>query len=144
MDGIHVPAGVPHYYGDYIRRLFIAAVVISAVAMPLWGNLLPFGLLFQLIGALIFILLAGLTNPSGRSVLIFDAIAASIGVLLLEYNAVQFYHTESIFLFLAREAEAVMLVFAFYFSIKTLRAMAQGKVGHAEHRRKVEEPPSDH
>lgn len=123
---------IPHYYGDYVRALFLAVAVLSAVAIPVFGDLLPFGTLPQVAATILLVLLAGLTNPHSRMLLLYDAVVAGIGVLLLETVAISLYRADSFELFVAREAAALAMLFAFYFSIKTLRAMALGKVGKLE------------
>jgi hypothetical protein len=121
---------IPHYHGDTVRMLFILVAVLSAVAIPLWGDLLPFGLIPQLAGILILVLLAGLTNPHSETVMWINTVVAGLGVLVLEASAISFYNVDPIGLFFAREVSVVLLLIAFYFSIKTVRAMTQGKIGH--------------
>ena len=123
---------IPHYYGDYVRALFLGAAVLSVVAIPLFGDLLPFGTFAQVGSALLLVLLAGLTNPHSRMLMIYDVVVSGIGVFLLESAAILLYTADTPELFAAREAAALALLFAFYFSVKTLRAMSLGKVGRME------------
>src|SRR3989344_2428276 len=123
---------IEHYYGDYVRALFLGAAVLSAVAIPLFGDLLPFGTFAQVGSALLLVLLAGLTNPHSRMLMIYDVVVSGIGVFLLESAAILLYTADTPELFAAREAAALALLFAFYFSVKTLRAMSLGKVGKME------------
>lgn len=123
---------IPHYYGDRVRELFVLSAVVSFVAMPLWGDLLPYGTLTQVAAGLLLVLLAGLTNPHSKSVLMTDAVVSGISVLLLETTAISMHAAQSSELFLAREATTVLLLVAFYFSVKTLRAMTLGKIGKPE------------
>ena len=123
---------IPHYYGDYVRALFVGAAVLSAVSIPLFGDLLPFGTFAQVGCTLLLVLLAGLTNPHSRMLMVYDVIISGVGVFLLESAAISFYPVDTTQLFAAREVAALALLFAFYFSIKTLRAMTLGKVGKME------------
>jgi len=123
---------IEHYYGDYVRALFLGAAVLSAVAIPLFGDLLPFGTFVQVGSALLLVLLAGLTNPHSRVLMVYDVVVSGLGVFLLESAAISFYAADTAQLFAAREVAALALLFAFYFSIKTLRAMMLGKVGKME------------
>ena len=66
------------------------------------------------------------------SIFFFNAAIAAIGVFLLEVVVIATYASQSFYLSASREVIALMLVFAFYYSVKTLRAMAQGKVGKDE------------
>ncbi len=135
--------GIPHYYGDHIRALFVATAVLSVIIIPLYGDLIPFGTLTQVLCAILLVLLGGLTNPHGRMVMWYDTIVAGLGTLLLESAAITYYPTGSIELFLAREAAALALLFSFYFSVKTLRAMSLGKLGKASLPWEFEENGSD-
>jgi hypothetical protein len=121
---------IPHYHGDYVRQLFVAAAALCLVAIPLWGDILPLGALVQIGSVILLVLLAGLTSPHGRIVLIFDAVVSALGILFLEGAAINLYAVDPFPLFLCREAAALLLLGAFYFSVKTARAMSQHKVGH--------------
>lgn len=127
--------GIPHYYGDKVRQYFIAASVLSFVGMPLWGKLLPFlGTLPQVGAALLLILLAGFTSPRNILLMIANATIAGVSVLMLESTAIIYeglgaHPTE---LFFAREAVVLLLIGALYYSIKTVRAMMAGKLGHPD------------
>lgn len=121
-----------HYYGDHVRTLFIAVAVISVVVIPGFGDLLLFGTAGQLGAAILLVLLAGLTNPHSKMLMLADVVVAGAGVLLLGSAGITFYSSDSFILFAVREAGAVTLLFAFYFSVKTLRAMIQGKTGQTE------------
>lgn len=123
---------IAHYYGDYVRMFFLGTAALSFVAIPVFGNVLPFGTLVQVSAGLLLVLLAGLTHPHSRMLQLYDAAVAGLGVLLLESAAISFYSIDSVQLFAVREASALMLLFAFYYSIKTLRAMSLGKVGQEE------------
>lgn len=120
---------IAHYYGDMVRALFFLTVVLSFIAIPFWGHLLPFGNAFEIAGGIIFIALAGLTSPHAKFVMVVNAIASGVGAFLFEYAAVTFRAVDSTQLLLAREMGALALLGALYFSIKTLRAISQGTVG---------------
>jgi len=120
---------IPHYYGDHVRALFLATAVLSVVVIPVYGDLIPFGTLVQICCATLLVLLGGLTNPHSTMVMWYNAAVSGIGVILLESAAINLYAASSLELFAAREVAALALMFAFYFSVKTLRAMSQGKLG---------------
>src|SRR3989338_11021214 len=82
---------IEHYYGDYVRALFLGVAVLSAVAIPLFGDLLPFGTFAQVGCALLLVLLAGLTNPHSRVLMVYDVVVSGLGVFLLESAAISFY-----------------------------------------------------
>lgn len=120
---------IPHYYGDYVRAIFLGSAILFALVIPVFGNLIPLGTFVQVASSLVLIILAGLTNPHSRMLLLYDAVVAAIGVLLLESTAITYYAQDGIPLFVIRESVAVALMFALYFSIKTLRAISLGKLG---------------
>ncbi len=120
--------GIEHYYGDTVRQLLVAAAAVLLVAIPILGAILPFGVLPQVAGALLLVLRAGLTNPHGRWVLVYDALISGFSALALEMTAVSLYSTDSIALFFVREVATLLLIFAFYYSVKTVRAMSLGRI----------------
>lgn len=120
---------IPHYYGDFVRQLFVATAALAAVAIPVWGDLLPIGTALQVAAIIALVMLAGLTNPHGRLVMIYNATVATLGVFLLEVTAITYYSSQPFTLFAVREVAAILLLFAMYFSIKTMRAMSLGKLG---------------
>ncbi len=135
MDGEFQPPvasqkkGIPHYYGDHMRVTFIATAILYAVAMPIWGNLLPFGDMAGIGAILILVFLAGITNPHSSAVMLLNAALSGIGVFLLQAAAISFYKTDSIMLFFLREIAVILLLFAFYYSVKSVRSMMLGKIG---------------
>lgn len=126
--------GIPHYYGDTVRTLFIVVAILSFVAMPLWGELVPFaGTIPQVAAPLLLVFLAGLTSAKNELVMIANATVAGISVILLEIAAVLYRSGENVLeLFLIRELSAVLLLFALYYALKTIRAMRSGKLGHLD------------
>jgi uncharacterized membrane protein YjjP (DUF1212 family) len=125
---------IPHYYGDYVRAFFIAMAGLSFVVTPLWGDLLPFGVVAQVAASLLLVLLAGLTSPRGYFVMIANATVAAVSILLLESAAIilRTLGPNATQLFMAREAGVLLLLGALYFSVKTIRAMMAGKLGHMD------------
>lgn len=120
---------IAHYYGDTIRQIFLACAVLFIVVIPIWGNLLMFGSLAEVAMSIVLALLAGLTNPHSKLVFFYNTIIAGIGIFLLEATAIANYGVQSNALFIIREVSTIALLFAFYFSVKTVRAMAFGDVG---------------
>jgi hypothetical protein len=128
--GIPANREIPHYYGDYVRTLFIAMAILSFVVMPLWGDLLPLGIVLQVSASLLLVLLAGFTSARNTYLMITNATVAGVSVVLLEYFAVMLRPLQSTQLFIARESGVLLMIAALYFSVKTLRAMMSGKIGH--------------
>jgi hypothetical protein len=124
-----MPDSPVHYYGDYVRQIFVACAVLMAIALPLWGNLLPsFPVFIEVSAIVVLVALAGLTTPRSKIIMMINAVLAGVGALLLEYAAIINYSDETFLIFTAREAVAVLLLFALYFSVKTVRAMSLKQV----------------
>lgn len=127
--------GIPHYYGDKVRQLFIATAMLSFVVMPLWGELLPFvGIIPQVGAGLLLVLLAGFTSAHNILVMIANATVSAVSILLLESTAIALQNTGAyrMELFLSRELGVLLMLGALYFSIKTVRAQMSGKLGHPD------------
>lgn len=123
---------VPHYYGDVIRQLFVAGAVVMLVAAPFYTEDLRMQFPLILLGAIVFVGLAALTNPHNKGVIIADAIAAGVAVFLYETWAFFDYTSSTWFEFGLREIIALNFMAAFYFSLKTLRAMLLRQIGKRE------------
>lgn len=117
---------VPHYYGDIVRRLFVAAGVLLFVRIPIEYGLIPELINFLILGVVVVTLFAGLTNPRHRSIAGLDLAIACFASIFFEYLALQSYIATNNFFditFLVRQALAVDFLVALYFSSKTLRGM---------------------
>lgn len=123
--------GIAHYYGDIIRILFFTVAVMSLVSTPLIGDLVPMDTLSLIVSSVVLVALAALTNPRSRSILIIDTIVSMLGVILLELSAMTRYASDPFVLLVARECASFLLLLAFYFSTKTVRAMMQHTMGHS-------------
>jgi hypothetical protein len=121
---------IPHYYGDYVRSLFIAMAVLSFVVIPVWGDLLPFGIVPQIGASVLLVLLAGFTSARNFYLMLTNATLAAVSIVLLETYAVVMHPLQSTELFVAREAGVLIMLAALYFSVKTARSMMSGKIGH--------------
>jgi hypothetical protein len=130
--GLATGRTIPHYYGDYVRPLFIAMAVLSFVVMPLGIDLLPFGIVTQVGASLILVLLAGLTTPRNLYIMLINATVAGVSVVLLESFAIMLRSAGSPQSFFAREAGVLIMLAALYFSVKTARNMLAGKLGHPD------------
>ena len=137
------PSRIPHYYGDYVRILFFIAAALGAFTVPVWGSVLPIGTFPQVVGIVILVLLAGLTNPHGTMVLWADTIVSAIGVLFIENTAISLYSIDEIAIFFVREVLVLLLLVAMYYSIKTVRAMTQHEIGHTMRVGEFDEPAED-
>ncbi len=120
---------VPHYYGDYVRQIFMLCAAIMLVVAPfLAGNssaLLP----FEIGGAIIIAILGALTNPRNQISMLANAVAAGVGIVIYELLALSLYADGHMISFLVREMLAIAFLFALYFSLKTFRNMVFHMIG---------------
>lgn len=118
-----------HYYGDSVRNMFIASAVIYAIALPLFGSLLPFDVYTGIGIVLLLVFLAGITNPHSQILMFLNAAVAGIGVYLMQTAAISFFDQDSSILFVLRQVVVILLLIAFYHGVKTARNMILGKIG---------------
>lgn len=141
--GLFRSRNIPHYYGDHVRRLFLVVAALLVITIPVWDGLFPLEVVPRVLIVLVLALLAGITTPHSKGVLLADAIIAGIGVFLFELIAINTYEASDVGLFLAREVVILMLLLAFYYSIKTYRAMLRRQTGKKEPPWEFEEGKSE-
>lgn len=119
---------IPHYYGDYVRSVFVLTAGAMLILAPFLADKFTGILPFQIGGALTLACLAGLTNPRKPWVLLADALAAAVGILVFEFLALIAFGESAIFIFMFLEGLVLMFLIGLYFSIKTYRAMTLGQI----------------
>ncbi len=122
---------IPHYYGDGVRALFIIIASLMALAIPILGDVMPLGTAIQVSTIVALVILAGLTDPHSRKVFWFASALSVFGIIATESAAITYFRADGLSMFIVRELAVLFLILALYFSIKTLRAMYQGKIGHS-------------
>ena len=118
--------GVLHYYGDTVRKFFLAAGLVMLLAALRDQEFLSLYLFVGVVAVLALTVLAGLTSPQTRKVMVTDGAVSGFMFLLFEYLAVSAYVGTQNFLgelFLLRQLLAVIFLAALYFSTKTLRGV---------------------
>src|SRR3989338_2427303 len=80
-----------HYYGDTVRKFFLATGIILLVAILRDQEFLSFSLFIGVFGVLLLTVLAGLTSPRTKGVIMADAVTSVVLFLLFEYLAVSAY-----------------------------------------------------
>lgn len=118
---------VPHYYGDTIRKYLLVAGLLLLLAVIFDKELLKFYLIMGGFGVLIFTILAGLTSPQNKSVIINIAAISAAMFLVFEYFAVSHYLRSGDLLnisFIIREVLAIIFLAVLYYSTKTIRGMS--------------------
>ena len=118
-----------HYYGDPVRAFFLGAAGLMLVGAPVYaGEDLSTDIPFIIVGLIVVVALAAITNPVKQWVMMADAIAGGVGAGLYGLWALMDYSDSSPTAFVLRGAIALLFLFAFYFAMKTVRAMVLGQV----------------
>lgn len=123
---------IPHYYGDYARQLMIAAAALILIGAPIYGNNLRVEFPFIVLGSLIIVGLAALINPRDMWVSAASTIFSGVGVLAYGAWGMFEYSASNPITFILRLAIAIVFLFAFYFSLKTVRSFLLNQIGKRE------------
>ncbi len=129
MPSLATGPSIPHYYGDYVRQIFMLCAAIMLIFAPFLAREIPGALVPEIGGAVVIAILGALTNPMRQISMLANAIAAGVGVVTYELLAIAAFTNGSTIIFMIREAVAIAFLFALYFSIKTLRNMMLRVVG---------------
>ena len=124
---------ISHYYGDTVRQLLLASAAIMLIGAPYYTDDIGTEIFFILIGALVLVVVSAMTSPWKQSVISLDAVVAGVGLVIFELWALMGYGDVAI-KFILREFLAILFLFAFYFSTKTLRAMLLHQIGKRDSR----------
>lgn len=114
-----------HYYGNLVRRLFLAGAIVMLLALPFLNYLLPIPLFCSLLAIIILSVVAGFTSPWRKWAIVMDEVIAIVAVLIFEYYAVNYYvkYSAASSLFLINQLLALDFLIALYFNTKTLREL---------------------
>lgn len=116
---------IPHYYGDIVRKLFLAMGILMLLSIPFDKELLTFFLRVGVFVILVVTLLAGFTSPRGKWVIVTNTISAAVIFTVFEYAAIGFLTGNDFqffdIIFGFRQLIALVALTALYFSAKTLR-----------------------
>lgn len=114
-----------HYYGDTVRRLFLVGGALVLLTVLFDKRFLAFYLYVGVLIVLVLTVLAGLTSPANRRVIIGDTILAGVLFVLFEYAAIGAYlDAERTFdiVFILHQINSFVFLAALYLGSKTLRA----------------------
>ena len=120
---------IPHYYGDYVRKIFLAEATVLVIFAPLFGGVNPELLPLEVLAAVALVCFAALTTPKREWPMMVNTAISILGFVVYETLALTAYADGDLLMFLAREILAVGFLFTLYFSIKTVRAMMLGVMG---------------
>lgn len=123
---------IPHYWGTVARQLMLAGAALMLVASPLYGSDLRAEFPYEVLGALLAVGFAALTNPRTLWVSIGDTIICGSGAAFYAIWGISEYTSIEPLAFVLRLAIAVIFLFAFYFSMKTVRAFTLRQIGRRD------------
>lgn len=115
-----------HYYGNIVRRLFLATAIIMAVGLPFYGDRIPIPAFVSLLLIVLLAFFAGLTNPVKAWTAAINSVVSLIAAVGFEAYAITAYRSDygvDLFFWL-NQGLAVIFLVALYYSTKTFRAMA--------------------
>jgi len=121
-----MPYPPSHYYGDQVRKLFVAGAVIMAGFLPFYASNIAAPILMSVVAILILGVAAGLTSPKSPITALLDMLISLAAVTVFESYAVSAYIVRSMsYFFLITQTLAIIFVCALYYSTKTLRGMSR-------------------
>lgn len=112
---------LPHYYGDPIRKLFLAAGVVLLVTLPFLHENFSLPGFVSVLLILILVFSAGIMNPKQRWITLVDMLISAFGFTLFAYDAIRKFDHAFDLLFITNLTLAAIFLFSFYLSTKTTR-----------------------
>ena len=120
---------IPHYHGGIVRGLLLGAAAFLLVTSPMYADSISDQFPFLVFGAFMAVIAAAFTDPHKRFSLAADAVVAGVGMIAYSGWALMGYDSSDLLAFVLRAVVAIVFLFAFYFSLKTVRAFALHEVG---------------
>ncbi len=120
-----------HYYGDIVRKLFLAAGILMLATLAFFSSLINVSLVISVIAIILVAFLSGLESPNHKWVVIINMLASAFGCGYFQYTSVHYYLTSTTAMsidwafFAVNEVLSVIFFLALYFSSKTVRAWKQ-------------------
>ncbi len=114
-----------HYYGDLVRKLFLLSATLMIITLPFMSTYIEVPIYVSILAALFISIFAGITNPLQRWVAFLNLIVSFLGAFIFEMAAIGGYTTYSVThrAFWVNQIEAVIFMFALYYTTKTVRGM---------------------
>ncbi len=119
---------VSHYYGDEVRRLFMAAAIIMALSLPFFWDIIDGYIFFPILAIVLLGMAAGVTNPRQIWVVVADICISVLAAGIFEFVAIRSqdqFGWQAPF-FWTNQLLAVIFIVSIYYSVKTLRAKLIG------------------
>lgn len=114
---------IPHYYGNNVRVIFVISAIVLIIAQSTGADL-PLSTKGAVFGAIVLVILAGITNPAQGWIHWANEFMAMFGVLLFGTSAIDHYRAglsvfDSSFAYI--ETLALLSLLALYFTTRTVR-----------------------
>lgn len=111
---------------------FMGAAATLILTAPFIARDLAAELPLYVISAVVLVAAAALTSPWNKTIIMADAALAGAGFVVMELWALGGFAESGPVAFLLRQALAIIFMFAFYFAMKTFRAMMIGQIGRTD------------
>jgi hypothetical protein len=125
----HPEPAIPHYYGDVVRILMIFGVGLMLLGIPFASSEFKVFIPLEIALSLPIVALAAFTNPWQSMIVAGDVLFSGVMAVFFEIAAYMSYERDELVPFVLYAAIGLLFLLAFYFSVKTLRAMMLHQVG---------------
>ena len=123
---------IPHYYGDIIRKIFLVCGLIILITLPFLKNNISTPIFYSVLIILVLAFFAGMTNPRQKEIIVGDVIVSVIAFLVFFYQTVTKFQGFFDLLFLTNFLLSILFLFAFYWSVKSLRGLETAEMSLSE------------
>ena len=114
-----------HYYGDNVRKLFVAGAIVMLVTLPVFEELLSVPTFYYILGMIVLGLVAGFTNPAQRWVVLLNLAISVFAIYFFESEAVSAFKScgtgNWTWYFFTNQLLAIIFLASLYYSAKTER-----------------------
>lgn len=111
----------PHYYGNVVRSLFFTGALIMLFMFPFFTPLINLPLFISMGSIIVILILAGLTAPNLKIIMVANIVASILGIILFEYYAMNNWSEATAGFFWLNHILGIIFFFALYFGVKSLR-----------------------
>lgn len=116
---------VPHYHGQTVRMLLITSALVLLIAATTGADM-PLSGLGSVMGAIILMVVAGITNPAQEWIHWVNEVLVVLLTIIFGTSAIGYYHRggrvfDQSFFF--TEILALLFLITLYFTTKTVRGM---------------------
>ena len=111
-----------HYYGDTVRKLFLAGAIVMILTYPFFSPFVPQSPAFMIIAIVLLAVMAGTTSPKQHWMAAVDIAVSLFAVVFFENHAITFVRTPLTWIFLTDQLLVLIFIIALYLSVKTCRS----------------------